>query len=221
MSSDLGDRASSDDGEPGRAARARNRLMDATLRQQSLDGFHVPSAEQLLRGFPFTSDDMREDARQFALSLLEWASGLPGGPLRTRLEAVLPKLAESCSARTVRAVANVLRSTGGQARHPELLAADLRCRIYLAHLGSEAAAMSVATDTIMTAYLQDWSVEGDGSDVVWQCLGWLAQCAYAQAAREAGQPSPPDGAMPIRVRKVAAEFEARVRRCVLEIADRR
>lgn len=53
----------------------------------------------------------------------------------------------------------------------------LRCVIYAALLGDVDAAHSVAAEAALAAYVQDWHLEGDGSDLVWQAVAWSAYAA--------------------------------------------
>lgn len=204
----------------GRALRARRRSADEELRWRTLAGRHLPTVEQLLRGYPFASGQIGNDSTEFAAALEAWCADLPDCGLAARLAPALAALRDACTTESVGAVAAALGPRDAREAHPELLGAFLRCRVYLAHLGSERAAMEVAADAIRIAYFQDWETEGDGSNVVWQSLGWLLRSAYLAAQRLADPTdrTDPSSATSV-VRVTAAEFEAWVRRCVEETSE--
>jgi hypothetical protein len=49
--------------------------------------------------------------------------------------------------------------------------------IYAALLGDVDAAHAVAAEAALAAYVQDWHLEGDGRDLVWQAAAWSAFAA--------------------------------------------
>ncbi len=201
---------------PGPAVRTRCRLADAELRRRTLEGSHLPSVEQLLRGFPFASGEIAKDSVEFARELLAWCAALEDPSVAERIRPALVRLLDGPTPRAVQGLADAVGPDAGTQQHPELLGALLRCRVYLAHLGSEKAALAVALDAVRIAYFQDWEAEGDGADVVWQSLGWLLRTAYLRASRQGGGNVEPGGIATAVVQRTATEFEARIRRCVAE-----
>lgn len=197
--------------------RSRLRLEDAALRTRILSGEELASVEQLLRGHPFAFGDMAKDSTEFVSVLAEWAEALSNPGLAALLRPALRELGDTCNLRTVGALSDALAAANRLEPHPELLGGFLRCRIYMAHLGFEDAAILVAADAIRIAAVQDWDHEADGLDVVWQSLGWLLHYACLRSRRE-------DERVPDRV-AVATEavvhegarmFESRVRRLAVE-----
>lgn len=201
----------------GRAHRTRRRSADAELRRRTAEGRHLPTVEQLLRGYPFASGEIGKDSIEFARALADWCAALPDPAVASGLAPGLAALRDGCTAESVGTLAAAIGAQDARCGHPELLGALLRCRLYLAHLGLESAAMEVATDAVRIAYFQDWETEGDGTDVVWQSLGWLLRSAYLRAQRLTGPATGASGSAATNVvRRTAAEFEARVRGCLEE-----
>ncbi|KQT86843.1 hypothetical protein ASG48_17555 [Aurantimonas sp. Leaf443] len=204
------------------AVRTRDarRLAAAALRGRILAGGELATAEQLLRGYPFACGDMVKDSKDFALILAEWADGLPGRPLEDRLRPAIRALEGDCTLSTVSALADALAAAGRLEFHPELVGGYLRCRIYMAHLGSEDAAASVAADAITIASVQDWEHEQDALDIVWQSLGWLLHIARLRTPKEPGttlNEAPLSASA--AVRRNAGMFEVRVRRFAAEALE--
>ncbi len=175
-----------------RRDRRAARVADESRRAMAASGTCLPSADELLRGHPVLERDIGRDIEGFVQSASQ--------DLRD------PEALES-----LRRLAQAARF-GGKGRHADDGAildalracrlspeADpegsirLRCVLYAALLGDVDAAHAVAAEAALAAYVQDWHLEGDGSDLVWQALP--------------GPPMPP----PKRVRSGASR--TRLRRC--------
>lgn len=158
-----------------RRDREAARVADGARRRMAASGTRLPSADELLRGHHVLGGDIRRDIEGFVESALS-------GSRDPETLASLRRLAE-----TARPVAQgggdddaVLAAISACRLSPE---ADpdgslrLRCVIYAALLGDVDAAHAVAAEAALAAYVQDWHLEGDGSELVWQAVAWSAYAA--------------------------------------------
>ncbi|WP_156386775.1 hypothetical protein [Aureimonas sp. Leaf454] len=169
-----------------RRDRRAAKLADGARRLAAASGTRLPSADELLRGHPVLGEDIRRDIEGF-------------------VDRALRGLRHPEATESLRRLAEAARGTIQDARGGDdaILAAiracslppeadpdgtiRLRCVIYAALLGDVDAAHVVAAEAALAAYVQDWHLEGDGSDLVWQAVGWSA---FAASRVEAFRPLP-------------------------------
>lgn len=203
-----------------RRLRAQRRARDNVLAVQTTQGLHFPTTEQLLRGFPFFRGVLARDMEEFAARLDVLSAGAKDSERVPTLCRLARGLANVNHLHAVDELTSLLITDAAVAAIAGGPEAILRCRIYAAHLGVDLAAQEVATASLTRALAQDWHLEGDGSDLVWQSLGWLAYCGQSEMVR-----LNPELAISLmdtpseRVMANADEFRLRVERCVFEIAQ--
>jgi hypothetical protein len=201
-----------------RRDRARRREEDRHLRAATASGARHPTVDDLLRGHPLQGGELARDVREFV------AVAVDG-------------LVDPASVESLKRLGNAARQAGpgGSADGAAILAAiqaccfspeadpngtiRLRCVIYAALLGDVDAAHAVAAEAALVAYTQDWHLEGDGSDLVWQAAAWSAFAAGRVGPFRrlpytiSEMPSVRD-----RVDAFAEEFRLRVGRLFVEVS---
>ncbi|KQQ84197.1 hypothetical protein [Aureimonas sp. Leaf324] len=156
-----------------RRDRAAARAADGERRGAAASGSVLPSADQLLHGHPPLGGDIRTDIQEFVGSV-------PDGSVDREAAASLRALSDAARR----------AAPGGGVDGVAVLAAlracriappsdpdgtlRLRCVIYAALLGDAEAALAVAGEAALLAYVQDWHLEGDGTELVWQAAAWAA-----------------------------------------------
>jgi len=159
-----------------RRDRAGRRDEDGRLRAAAASGDRHPTADELMRGHPLQGRDLACDVREFV------AKATQGITDPAALESLgrLGRAARDAGSGGTTDGAAILAAIRSCRLSPE---ADpdgsvrLRCVIYAALLGDVDAAHSVAAEAALAAYVQDWHLEGDGSDLVWQAVAWSAYAA--------------------------------------------
>lgn len=138
-------------------------------RKAALARVHLPSVEELLRGMAFFSNDVLDDAA-------EYASRLSGFIRRKSLMgyepllAALDDLAMSPAREQIHRLDGEFEALSDDALLP-ITEGRRRCGVYLAMFGDIGAAVSMARDIAPLA-LDDLGA-GNRSDLMWQALGWL------------------------------------------------
>jgi len=147
-------------------------------KEAALSGLHLPTEHELLAGMPFLANDIQADMQTFAERLLP---RIRKNPENLHFEAVaycLEQLTVSPGADEVQALADTLAVAA--ASLPDNVGSwQLRCRIYLAHLGDYRAATDLARETLTEAiglehYPDEWA---SGVEMISAALGWLAYSA--------------------------------------------
>ncbi len=156
-----------------RRDRAAARAADRERRGAAASGSILPSADQLLRGHPPLGGDIRTDIQGFVGSV-------PAESLDREAAASLRALSEAARRAAPgggidgAAVLSVLRACRIPPQSDPDGTLRLRCVIYAALLGDADAALAVAGEAALLAYVQDWHLEGDGTELVWQAAAWAA-----------------------------------------------
>lgn len=131
-------------------------------------GLHLPSEDELLRGMAFFRDVLVEDVREYASR----TARILGKRKRPALDSVLEcveELAVDPDAEGIAALQSLVCGVEDQNGFP-VAACRLRCRIYLAWLGSEEAMAQVAAEAASRAWND---VRKDGpSYLMWRSLSW-------------------------------------------------
>lgn len=159
-----------------RDGRRAARIADEAKRLEAAAGTRLPSTDALLRGHPLLGGDIRRDIEGFVEHVShDLADAEAAASLRRLVEA--SRLDMRCGVADGAAILEAL----GACRLSDEADPDgnlrLRCVIYAALLGDIDAAHAVAAEAALSAYVQDWHLEGDGSDLVWQAAAWSALAA--------------------------------------------
>lgn len=141
----------------------------------AVEGRHLPSEGELLRGMPFMSSSISSDAHVYAARLLRhlqkkrrWDTKL----FRQALEE-LTLVQDERTFRLLQLMADACAVTYRASGIPKGLpieACQIRCQIYLAHLGDVPAAHSITSELVRMAFL-DASNSG-ALNLAWRALGW-------------------------------------------------
>lgn len=158
-----------------RRDRAAKRDEDLSRRASAAAGDRHPTADELLRGYPLQGGDLGRDVAEFVARTSAGLADVDALESLTRLaNAVSGAAAGGAGVGAVLAALRACRIAPDADPDGTL---RLRCVIYAALLGDVDAAHAVAAEAALAAYVQDWHLEGDGSDLVWQSAGWSAFAA--------------------------------------------
>ncbi len=158
-----------------RDRRSARHADEANRRETSL-GARLPSAEELLRGHPLLGKDIRRDIEGFVDSaFVELTDEEAAASLRRLAEA--SRVGKQDGEPDDTAILSALRACRLSSEADADGSIRLRCVIYAALLGDVDAARAVAAEAALAAYVQDWHLEGDGSELVWQAAAWSAYAA--------------------------------------------
>jgi hypothetical protein len=141
-------------------------------------GRHLPTTTDLLRGMPFLSGHVLDDAKAWAERI---ETCLPA-KVGTKVIKALQALTVSCSADTFLKTAQVLDSTQGLDRYIDVIDAALRCRIYAAGLGSIEAARHIAEYTANRAYNRLDNEDEVRERLITAMMGWTIVASDYQGA---------------------------------------
>ncbi len=200
-----------------RRMRGQRRAEAAEMMSRAAEGDHLPTTDQLLRGYPFLGGDMVLDIRSFVAAASSEALD------REEFESLRRLTAATQGERLdgLSADAAILDALGAcrftETSDPEG-SIRLRCVIYAAFLGDMEAALVVAAEAALMAYMQEWHREGDGSDAVWQALAWCALSASKMGPlRSPPHPVSEMASTRDRLDAFADEFRTRVFRLAREV----
>ncbi len=155
------------------AERARRHFQ--RRKKAALAGLHLPTEHELLAGMPFLGEDIRQDMQAFAERLMprlrRKADHAPFAAVIQHLE----QLTVSAGADEVRALAAIL-GEAASALPSRGWSWRLRCRIYLAHLGDQRAALDLARDAVGVAISLDRDMDQWDTAVgmIQAALGWVS-----------------------------------------------
>jgi hypothetical protein len=146
----------------------------------AVEGLHLPSEEELLRGMSFFRGDLGEDIREYAERL--WRRLSKRGDLAfASLAAALEELTVEQSDDGVRSLVKALDGVE-EVKGVPIEACRLRCRFYLASSGDSDAAASIAGETAIIA-LRDIN-NRDDFRMAARALAWAVMaCSLAHAAK--------------------------------------
>lgn len=200
-----------------RRARRSEHNNDMHRRGMAASGEHFPTADQLLRGYPLLGQDIRRDIQYFVSSVLlkqtdaETLSSLQQLDQASRAIGADGALDEAL-------VLDAIRKCRFSSDSEKDGTIGLRCVIYAAFLGDVDAAQRVAGEAALLAYVQDWHLEGDGSELVWQALAWAAlSSARRGPLRTLAYPISKGSSVRDRIDTFADEFRLRVGRVLPEL----
>jgi hypothetical protein len=146
----------------------------------AVQGLHLPSEEELLRGMAFFRGDLGEDIREYAERLwrrLRKRGDLALAPLAAALEELTVEQSDDGVRSLVKALDDVEEVKG-----VPIEACRLRCRFYLASSGDSDAAASIAGETAIIA-LRDIN-NRDDLRMASRALSWaVIACTIAHAAK--------------------------------------
>jgi len=149
----------------------------------ALQGLHLPSEEELLRGMNFFRNELDEDIREYAERLSRRVRKR-GDPALASLAAALEELTVEQSEDGVQSLVQCLDGVDEVTGVP-VEACRLRCRYYLASFGDPDAAASIASEAATVA-LRDIN-ESDDLRMSARALGWgVMTRTLAHAARVDG-----------------------------------
>lgn len=134
----------------------------------ALQGLHLPSEEELLRGMNFFRNDLDEDIREYA-ERLSRRIRKRGDLALASLAATLEELAVEQSQDGVQFLVQCLDGVE-EVNGVPIEACRLRCQYYLASFGDPDAAASIASEAATVA-LRDIN-ESDNLRMVGRALGW-------------------------------------------------
>lgn len=200
-----------------RRARRAEHNDDTHRRAMAASGVHFPTADQLLRGYPLLGRDIARDIQCFVASVsLE----------QTDAETLCSLQELDSASRAIGAdgaldeasVLDAIRKCRFSSDSDKDGTIRLRCVIYAAFLGDVDAAQRVAGEAALLAYVQDWHLEGDGSELVWQALAWAAlSSARLEPFRVLTYPISRGSSVRGRIDSFADEFRLRVGRVLPEL----
>lgn len=138
-------------------------------------GHHLPTEHELLAGMPFLGDDIQQDMQAFAERLMPRLQQKADHAHFAAVIHHLEQLTVSGGVDEVRALAAIL----GEAASTLPSCAwswRLRCRIYLAHLGDQRAALDLARDAVGVAIGLDRDMDQWDTAVgmIQAALGWIS-----------------------------------------------
>ena len=201
------------------ARRARRSEHDDDMHRRGMtaSGAHFPTADQLLRGYPLLGQDIARDIQCFVASVLldqtdaETLSSLQHLNKASREIGADGALNEA-------SILDAIRKCRFSSESDRDGAIRLRCVIYAALLGDVDAAQRVAGEAALFAYVQDWHLEGDGSELVWQALAWAAlSSARLEPFRALTYPISKMSSVKERIDAFAYEFRLQVGRVLPEL----
>jgi hypothetical protein len=144
-------------------------------RKAALAGLHLPTEYELLAGMPFLGDDIQQDMQAFAERLTPRLRRKPDHAPSAAIAQHLEHLTVSAGANEVRALAVILAEAASTL--PSFAWTwRLRCRIYLAHLGDQRAALDLARDAVGVAIGLDRDMDqwGTAAEMIQAALGWIS-----------------------------------------------
>lgn len=200
-----------------RRDREARRAEDQCRREQAASGSRHPSADELLRGHPLQGRDIGVDIQEFVRTALPRTGDVDATQSlrRIALAAARPGLGGGPDGEGI--LAALLECRLSPEADPDG-SLRLRCVIYAALLGDMDAAHAVAAEAALAAYVQDWHIEGDGSDLVWQAAGWSAYASSrAGPFRQLPYPITEMDCPRARVDAFADELRLRVARVLSEV----
>jgi hypothetical protein len=145
----------------------------------AMEGVHLPSEEELLRGMSFFRDDRNDDIREYA-ERLSRRIRKRGNHTLEPLAAALEELTVEQSEHGVQSLVKTLDGMEDMKGVPAD-ACQLRCRYYLAAFGDPAAAASVAGEAASIA-MADINARDD-LRMVGRALAWAAMSRTLMQAR--------------------------------------
>jgi hypothetical protein len=152
-----------------------NRRLNAAI-----EGLHLPSEEELLRGMAFFRGDLGEDIREYAERLCRRVRKR-GDHTLASLTAALEELTVEQSEDGVRSLVKTLDGVE-EVKGVPIEACRLRCQFYLASSGDSDAAASIAGEAAVVA-LQDIN-NRDDLRLAGRALAWAVMaCTLAHAAK--------------------------------------
>jgi hypothetical protein len=200
-----------------RRARKAEHQDDTRRREMAASGQLFPTADQLLRGYPLLGQDIAKDIQCFvALASLDQTDAetlriLEELDNASRAIGADGSLDESC-------VLDAIRKCRFSSDSDKDGTSRLRCVIYAALLGDVDAAQTVAGEAAVLAYVQDWHLEGDGSEIAWQAMAWAAfSSARLGPFRILPYPISEMTSVKERIDAFADEFRLRVGRVLPEL----
>jgi hypothetical protein len=155
------------------AARARRHFQRRG--KAVLAGLHLPTERELLAGMPFLGEDIQQDMQAFAERLMPRLRRKADHAHFAAVIHHLEQLTVSAGADEVRALAVVL-AEAASTLPSRAWSWRLRCRIYLAHLGDQRAALDLARDAVGVAISLDRDMDQWGTAVgmIQAALGWIS-----------------------------------------------
>lgn len=158
---------------------SQNRHFSRRLKA-AVEGLHLPSEEELLRGMAFFRGDLGEDIREYAERLSRRVRKR-GDVAFASLAAALEELTVEQSDDGVRSLVKALDGVE-KVKGVPIEACRLRCRFYLASSGDSDAAASIAGEAAIVA-LRDIN-NRDDLHMVGRALSWAVMaCSLAHAAK--------------------------------------
>jgi len=155
------------------AERARRHFQ--RRRKAALAGLHLPTEHELLAGMPFLGDEIRQDMQAFAERLMPRLRRKADHAHFAAVLHHLEHLTVSAGAEEVKALAAIL-GEAASALPSCGWSWRLRCRIYLAHLGDQRAALDLARDAVGVAIGLDRDMDQWDTAVgmIQAALGWIS-----------------------------------------------
>jgi hypothetical protein len=151
----------------------------------AVEGLHLPSEDELLRGMGFYRGSLGEDIREYAERLAR--------RLRKRGDLAFASLAAALEELTLEqsddGVQSLVQCLDGmeEVKGVPVEACRLRCRFYLACSGDADAAAAIASEAAVVA-LRDIN-NRDDLRMAGRALAWAVMaCTLAHAAKEAAEP---------------------------------
>ncbi|MFU0505615.1 AAA family ATPase [Pseudaminobacter sp. NGMCC 1.201702] len=175
----------------------------------AVQGLHLPSEEELLRGMNFFRNELNEDIREYA-SRLSGRIRKRGNPALTSLAGALEELTVEQSEDGVQSLLGALDAVDDIKGVP-VDACWLRCQYYLASFGDPDAAASIAGEAATVA-LRDIN----GSDdlrMVGRALGWAVTSRTLEHTRKINDLHAPRSLSRI-LHGYERDFEAAIQRAV-------
>ncbi len=203
--------------EAARQERELAREADLRRRVEAAEGSYLPTADQLLRGYPFMGGDMAADIRAFVAALALDRLDREALDSLHRLGATTRGL-KLGDASADAAILDALGSCHFDETSDPNGTTRLRCVIYAAFLGDVEATQIVAAEAALMAYVQEWHREGDGTDLVWQAMAWSALSAVRMGPfRKPPYPVSEMASTRDRIDAFADEFRTQVFRLSREV----
>ncbi|RIY03762.1 hypothetical protein D3218_03225 [Aureimonas flava] len=194
-------------------SRAEVALPGSDARERILAGYSLPTAQQLLRGFPFMGGQLGRDMRCFAENLLREAEARDPQGVQSELSSACREMLATESLKAVQATAEAFRNPDLDLSgwSPDARSGKLRCWIYAVNLGDTHSIIPVAVTAATLAYQQDWKSYNDPDAPIWRALGWLT--LYAGDIPELFHDAAPFadvGSVSERIASISEEYRSRV-----------
>jgi hypothetical protein len=176
----------------------------------ALQGLHLPSEEELLRGMNFFRNDVDEDTREYA-ERLSRRIRKRGDPALAALAAALDELAVEQSEDGVQWLLKSLDAVE-EIKGVPVEACRLRCQFYLAASGDPESAAAIAGEAATVA-LRDIN-ERDDLRMVGRALGWSVMARTLEHTRKVDGLYAPRRAVFHMLHGYECDFEAAIQRAV-------